>query len=438
MKTSIILSMGVIFCLGVFSSCEKETVEPPTISINNSYLEIPYQGGSYSTNLTSNSNWHLTYEKCYMNGKERPTLYPIKINPSSGTGNSSITISAETNKFKYDIKQTITFTAQSTDYSLTATSQITVILKANPNGIDENGNSDTPDDNDDEQIQAPSNVKAVKEGKTIVVTWDAVEGANSYEVFHASSANGNYSSYGHWTQNKYIDEVVLTEHNYYKIKAKGKTTSDFSNYAYCNFTSDEPETNTPPTPTGLYAVQEGQTIVISWNSVNNIYYYRLHYRTPLGAESFINVYAPSTTTVFDQNMHDGTYTFWIQAVASDYTASDPSSKITCSFKSNNGGGGDEQKKLDTPKNLEAFSSDRFVQISFDEVSLAYQYELYRSKYATSGYKKITAVGGSSGNKYILTDQNPQSGTSYYKVKAIALSYLDIEDSDFSDYVKVTR
>lgn len=62
--------MGVIFCLGVLSSCEKETVETPTISINNTYLEIPYQGGSYSTNLTSNSNWYLTYEKCYMNGKE--------------------------------------------------------------------------------------------------------------------------------------------------------------------------------------------------------------------------------------------------------------------------------------------------------------------------------------------------------------------------------
>lgn len=205
---------------------------------------------------------------------------------------------------------------------------------------------------------------------------------------------------------------------------------------------DSGDTQKPSVPTGLSAVQSGETIVVSWNAVSNAYYYRLWYSTPSGQEDFTNVYAPSTSAVFDRNMKDGTYRFWIQALNSNYDESAKSSKVSCTFKSNGGGntgGDDKPSKLDTPKNLEAYSGGSFVQISFDEVSLAYQYELYRSTSATSGYTKISASGGStSGNRYVLTDSNPKSGTTYYKVKAKALSYLGIADSDFSAYVKVTR
>ena len=291
------------------------------------------------------------------------------------------------------------------------------------------------------KIKAPTNVRAVQNGKTIVVTWDAVEGASRYQVFHASSANGTYSSYGYWTNNRYIDEVVLVADNYYKIKAIGSTTSEFSDYAYCKY-SDNSGSQKPSVPTGLKAVQSGESIVVSWNSVANAYYYRLWYSTPSGQENFTNVYAPTTSAVFDRNMKDGTYRFWIQALNSDYEESDKSSKVSCTYKSNSGGGsqgGDNTSKLETPKNIEAYSSTYYVQVSVDEVPLAYEYELYRSKSASSGYTKISASGGSTASKrYVLTDSNPLSGTSYYKVKAKAPSYLGIADSDFSSYVKVVR
>lgn len=314
------------------------------------------------------------------------------------------------------------------------------------------GNSDPGDDPGEQEFGAPTGLSLSKSGYMVTLTWNKVPKAIKYWIYHSNPTA--YDS-GYFATTKSTSSTTITMDcsiagNWaFKVVAyNGSNYSDFSN-TVSTFISESDingggggDTQKPSVPTGLSAVQSGETIVVSWNAVSNAYYYRLWYSTPSGQEDFTNVYAPSTSAVFDRNMKDGTYRFWIQALNSNYDESAKSSKVSCTFKSNGGGntgGDDKPSKLDTPKNLEAYSGGSFVQISFDEVSLAYQYELYRSTSATSGYSKISASGGStSGNRYVLTDSNPKSGTTYYKVKAKALSYLGIADSDFSAYVKVTR
>lgn len=300
---------------------------------------------------------------------------------------------------------------------------------------------------DDGNLSAPTGVSARQDGSSVKVSWNSVTAATSYNVYRSGSASGTFSKVGSVSNTSYTDNNPLKGYNYYKVTSvKGSTESDKSAATSVNYSSGNGggTTTKPSVPTGLRAVQQNQSIVVSWNSVQDVYYYRLWYQRPNDShEDFTNVYSPSTSAEFDRNMKDGTWTFWIQAVNSDYEASEKSSKVTCTFKGNNGSsGGDETpSKLATPTNLEAYgnSYDSYVQISFDEVELAYEYELYRSSSATSGYTKIPASGGSiSGKRYMLTDSNPKSGTSYYKVKAKALSYLGIADSDLSNYVKVTR
>ncbi len=421
MKKYLIWSILLALCnVFILSSCGKDD-EPEDSTIRLSTYDITFQSEGGTRTVTLESNGYIS------------STYASATWMSIGHTGSGITISAVPNYNSSSRTGTVEVT---NEYGRSAT--INVIQLGTDNT---GGGNDNPGGGNDNKIKAPTNVRAVQNGKTIVVTWDAVEGASRYEVFHASSANGSYSSYGYWTNNRYTDEVVLVTDNYYKIKAIGTTTSEFSDYAYCKY-SDNSGSQKPSVPTGLSAVQSGNTIVVSWNSVPNIYYYRLWYSTPSGQEDFTNVYAPTTSAVFDRNMKDGTYRFWIQALNSNYEESDKSSKVSCTYKSNGGGGnqgGDNPSKLETPKNIEAYSSTYFVQISVDEVPLAYEYELYRSKSATSGYTKIPASGGSTASKrYVLTDSNPISGTTYYKVKAKALSYLGIADSDFSSYVKVVR
>lgn len=270
-------------------------------------------------------------------------------------------------------------------------------------------------------MAAPTGVSAKANGTSVSISWNAVTGATKYNVYRNSSSAGSFSLITTVSGTTATDNAPLSGSNYYKVTAaNGNIESDYSSTASVSLSTK------PATPTGLRAVQSGNAINVSWNSVQNVYYYRLWYSTPSGGQDFTNVYAPSTSAVFDRNMKDGTYTFWIQALNSNYDESAASSKVSCTFKSSGGGngGGNSQSKLDTPQNVEAYSGGSYVQISFDEVSLAYQYELYRSTSATYGYTKISASGGSTSSKrYVLTDSNPKSGTTYYKVKAVALSYL---------------
>lgn len=417
-KNSFLFFVSCLFLI-VISSCSKDDEdEPRDYTIKLSTYEITFQseGGSRSVSLESEGSISSAYSSASWISVEH-------------YGGSSITISALPNN------QTTTRTGTVEVTNEYGRSAIIDIMQSGSNNS--GGGNVSPGE---DKINVPTNVKAVQTGNTIVVTWDAVPGASRYEVFHASSANGTYSSYGHWTSNRYVDEAVLVTDNYYKIRAVGSTVSELSAYAYCKYSANG-GSQKPSVPTGLRAVQSGESIVVSWNSVPNVYYYRLWYSNPSGQENFTNVYAPTTTCVFDQYMKNGTYKFWIQAVNADYEESNKSSIVSCTFNSSGGGGGGSNtpSKLDTPKNVEAYSDTYFVQISCDEVPLAYQYELYRSSYPNSGYTKISASGGSTASgRYCLTDSHPKSGTTYYKVKAVALSYLGIKDSDLSTYVKVVR
>lgn len=341
------------------------------------------------------------------------------------------------------------------------------------------GDEDEPEYNQPtiSSFPAPTGVSAKIVSDGVKLSWNPVEDAEFYTVSRVSSKGtvslGYIGNFGRVYDTQVVDCYPEEGDNYYYIQAckdlvgNRYTTSPKSSSAYVYYTknnypdggNDYPSggndypggdndnsgsgnTQQKPTaPTGLNAVQSGTSIVVSWNSVPNAYYYRLWYSTPSGQEDFTNVYAPTTSAVFDRNMKEGTYKFWIQTLNSDYEESNKSSKVSCTYKSNGGGnqGGDTSSKLETPQNIEASSSTYFVQISVDEVPLAYEYELYRSNSATYGYSKIPASGGSTASgRYVLTDNNPKSGTTYYKVKAKALSYLGIADSDFSSYVKVVR
>ncbi len=312
-----------------------------------------------------------------------------------------------------------------------------------------NGGSDNDDNGNNDgggiitQLSAPTGITASLSGNSIVIKWNSVPGATRYKVYRSRMYSGTFSLLSTVTSTTVTDNNPIDGYNYYKVKAVNSSNeSDYSSLTYCEY---EAKQAAPSTPTGLRAVQDGNTIVISWNAVSNAYYYRLWYNDPLGVESFTNVYAPNTSCVFDRNLHNGTYTFWIQALNSDYEASGSSSKKTCYYSAQNNGNDDNDEptisKLSAPTNVEAYgtSYDSYVQISFDAVSLAYEYHLYRSTSPTYGYTKITASGGStSGGRYVLTDQNPKKGTTYYKVKAVASSWSNIDDSDFSSYVKVSR
>lgn len=291
------------------------------------------------------------------------------------------------------------------------------------------------------EISAPSNLRASANGNTISLSWNSVSGASRYYVYYSTSSNGSWTCLG-YTEGTTCTTKAETAGTYYfvvsAVKADG-SEGPYSNTASCTVSSSSGGgTSKPSTPTGVKAVLNGDNIIVSWNASNDAKYYQVYYDrpSPYNGATFENCYKTSMT--FYPKTIYGVWTFWVVAVSSDYQLSDASSKVTLNYTSGGSGGGGGQSQLNAPQNIEAYSGYSFVQISFAPVPGAYDYYLYRSTSPNSGYSKITASGGSSGSRYVLTDQNPKNGTTYYKVKAIALPSTGIKDSEYSSYVKVVR
>lgn len=309
------------------------------------------------------------------------------------------------------------------------------------------------DDNQSGSLVAPTGVEARVSGNSIFLSWTDVPTANKYNVYRCSTANGVYSLLTTTSQTSVTDNSPLSGSNYYKVRsvAANGGISEYSTYAYVNYTSggggstEEPETL--PAPTGVQAYQAGNNIRVEWRAVSGASRYQVYYKGPgYGSYSFANTV--HTYIDLTNNLKDGNWSFYVIVLDSDYEKGEKSSTVSCRYTSSGGatpgGEGEEEpssQQLATPTGLSVDSRaiDMFVQISFDEVPLAYKYELYRATSAGGYYRKVTAIGGSqSGGRYCMTDQNPLDGTSYYKVKAIPLSYLGIEESELSSYVRVSR
>lgn len=318
-------------------------------------------------------------------------------------------------------------------------------------GIANGGGSDNPDgegpcEYSEPPYSAPHPIQAVQNGNTIVLSWNDVANATSYNIYKGSM--GHYVGTTYRTQ--YTDNNPNTGSNCYWVKAANCAgESDlYSNMKCCDFSiggNNEPDKETiPSAPTGVTAKSSGNGIEISWNKVTEATGYKIYRSSSAnGSYSFLGSITYNRSYGYDNAPLSGDNYYKITSY-NDVGESAKSSYAYYNYSSggNQGPGGNQgggtPQKLATPTNLKASSGSSFVQISFNTVSLAYQYELYRATSANGYYSKVSATGGSSGTMYTLTDSNPRSGTSYYKVKAIPLSSLNLTESDLSSYVSVTR
>lgn len=392
----------------------------PWINIDKSYETMIEGGGCFYVHLEATYDWEQRIQ--YENSDNTDW---ISLNHTFGLGGSSynIKVNVEPN---FGERRTATVVFYLKGYGEQCELRI----------VQSGGNGGST------EISAPSNLRAFANGNTISLSWNSVSGASRYYVYYSISSNGSWTCLG-YTEGTAYTTTAETAGTYYfvvsAVKADG-SEGPYSNAASCTVSSSSGGgTSKPSTPTGVKAVLNGDNIIVSWNASNDAKYYQVYYDrpSPYNGATFENCYKTSMT--FYPKTIYGVWTFWVVAVSSDYQLSDASSKVTLNYTSGgSGSGGGGQSQLNAPQNIEAYSGYSFVQISFAPVPGAYDYYLYRSTSPNSGYSKITASGGGSGSRYVLTDQNPKNGTTYYKVKAIALSYTGIKDSEYSSYVKVVR
>ncbi len=281
-----------------------------------------------------------------------------------------------------------------------------------------------------EAPSAPSSASASVRELTICVTWSRVEDADSYEIY---DGDGYYLNETYGTS--YTDYSPREGYNDYLIYARNQYGMS-SSYAYatCYYEGNGggnggSGNSAPSAPTGVSAEVSGSRVCVTWNSVSNASYYKV-YRASSSSGSY-SVIASSTSNTYYYDASPNTNNYYkVTAVNSSGTESEKSDYAYCYYSSGGGGGGGGGTTVpDAPTgvNAENYGNAMLpdIRISWNSVSNATSYKVYRSTSANGSYSQI----GSSTTNTFLSDSNPRQGYNYYKVKA----FNNAGGSSYSSY-----
>lgn len=167
--------------------------------------------------------------------------------------------------------------AQSASFKITGKAKGTYNYKCelvNGAGVSESSviNVTVTKEVDNSKPEVPSNLKAMTNGEnSIIVTWNKVDEANSYELEVDGTVNSiNGEQYNH-------EGLKAGSTHSYRVRSKNANgVSDWSSVVTAK-TSEAPEVVEKPTvPQNLVAkAKDSKTIELSWVSSNNVDYYEL-------------------------------------------------------------------------------------------------------------------------------------------------------------------
>lgn len=271
-----------------------------------------------------------------------------------------------------------------------------------------------------EPPQAPTGLRVDVSDGYVTYTWNPVEDADYY---HAEYYMGSGPVYGtsYTLGYFFFGEVDLT----FRVAAVNESgTSAYSSIFYHYSPNNGGGGNggggngstTISAPTGVSAEVSGTKVCVTWNSVSYASYYKV-YRASNSSGSY-SVIASSTSNTYYYDASPNTNNYYkVTAVDSNGTESEKSDYAYCYYSSGGGGGGGTTTVPDAPTGVTAENTGPVqypsICISWNSVSNATSYKVYRSTSANGSYSQI----GSETTYTTLYDNNPRQGKNYYKVKA---------------------
>ena len=227
-----------------------------------------------------------------------------------------------------------------------------------------------------------------------------------------------------WTTTNYENNT-----DYVKTYCMAYNSAALMNYGYTDYgysmskrsglsvrcVSDEVIEAAPGVPTGVTATLSGSQIYISWNSVSNATSYKV-YRSSSTNGTYSQIGSTTSTYFYDSSPLTGYNYYKIKAVNS----SGESDYSTYDYAYYSGG----TTVPDAPTGLTVALSGSQIYVSWNSVSNATSYKVYRSSSA-SGY--YTLISSPTFTYYF--DDSPMTGYNYYKIKAVNSA----GESDYSTY-----
>ena len=262
-------------------------------------------------------------------------------------------------------------------------------------------------------LPAPTGFSLSQTSEYVKLSWNSVSGAAGYGIWRALPQDEDYTLLETTTSTTYLDYDVSAGTTYYY--AVGAFDNDYNVGSIAEDAiafkgeSGGGTTSKPNTPSGVKATANSSYISVTWNAVSGADSYGVYRSTSAnGTYSLITTFA--TTTYSDYAVSAGTTYYYKISAKNSAGESDKSTYANATMSS----GGGTTTTLPAPTGVTATASTYTITVSWNSVSDADQYNVYRSTSQYSGFTKATSTYTTS---YI--DLNPTSGTTYYyKVAAV--------------------
>ncbi len=230
-------------------------------------------------------------------------------------------------------------------------------------------------------FDAPASVKASNGVKGVNVTWSAVEGALSYDVYVRAAGQADY---------QLIFSGAKANSTFVHTDAKTGVYYKYAVVARCGKYVGELNVNGPlvkcvQAPVLVSATNGVNGVVVKWKAVEGATGYNVYSRVG-GAKYYTFLGKVTTTSFTDTKAVSGKYYKYVVKAVHGSTLSN--------FDAN----GKVLKAVQTPKLLGIANGTDGIYVKWQLVGGADKYAIYR-RGAGEGYKLIATVNASAGNKY---------------------------------------
>ncbi|MBO5896747.1 MAG: hypothetical protein J6Q83_05570, partial [Clostridia bacterium] len=230
-------------------------------------------------------------------------------------------------------------------------------------------------------FDAPATVKASNGVKGVNVTWSAVEGALSYDIYVRAAGQADY---------QLVFSGAKANSTFVHADAKTGVYYKYAVVARCGKYAGELNVNGPlvkcvQAPVLVSATNGVNGVVVKWNAVEGATGYRVYSRVG-GSSTYLYLGTVTTNTYTDTKAASGKYYKYVVKA------------VHGSTQSNYDANGKVLKYVQTPKLLGIANGTDGIYVKWQLVGGADKYNIYR-RGAGEGYKLIATVKASSVNNY---------------------------------------
>ena len=252
----------------------------------------------------------------------------------------------------------------------------------------------------------------------ILLSWDAIDGADAYEIHRSTKEKGTYTVVGESAEPTYIDnEVALGKTYYYKVKAYRNNEDD--SVGYSTFSAVISKKVAIATPKVTVTNPTYEKNVLDWQDVYGVNVYEIYRATSKNGK-----YKPldETTESYYEDTDvelNKTYYYKVRVVIEDDDKPLYSSYSAVVSK---------KVIIAVPKVTIVNLDYQTMELDWQDVELATSYQVYRATKKTGKYTKVAEIDESS-----YVDETVKLGTTYYyKVRVV----IDDEQPLYSSYSSI--